>query len=99
MFERIINFTRKSYYVAKTNIKTLVKGVATHTESIAILTMASVGGSYMFATLPLYYTVPIWVNVSMIAPVLSVAVVLSLVKVAELREIHSVRVSQNIYPV
>lgn len=94
MLERSKLFLRKSYEVAKTNVKTFVRGIVTHGETVAILTLASVGGTALFAQMPFYYAVPIWINVSMVAPVLSVAVVLSLVKVAEVREL-----SHHTYPI
>lgn len=96
MLERSRLFLRKSYEVAKSNLKNFVTGIISHGETIAILTLASVGGTALFARMPIYYMLPYWVNVSMLGPLLAVGLVLMLVKVAEKRELASI---PSTYPI
>lgn len=97
MLSKLINFSRKTYEVAKVNIRKFVRGTMQHAETITIMGLASIGATSVISYMPVYYTAPIWVDVSMISPVIAVFVVLGLVKVAEVRQSHYA--SHTYYPI
>ena len=60
-------------------------GFYTHAESIGLLSLASIGMSYLLGEIPFYFALPAVFEAPLVIPVLSVLIVLGLVWLIEIR--------------
>lgn len=69
----------------KKHVVDFAKGMWQHLESVAILTLSSLGLAQLLAEIPFYVTLPFWVETPLVIPVAAVFMILGLVKLAEHR--------------
>lgn len=88
MFNKLINFTKRTARSAVRKIKSFITGTVRHAESVALLSMSAVGLNALAGELPFMYALPMWIEATMVIPVLSVLAVVVLVKSAEYRSLN-----------
>lgn len=78
-------FLKETFIVIKNHTVSFIKGCYEHAESIALLTLSSIGLTYLIGELPFLWSLPMWLEAPMIAPVIAVLIVMALTKLAEYR--------------
>lgn len=84
-WQRTKTFCKEVAIAAKNKVVNFVKGFYHHAESVAILTLSSLGLSALIGELPFWIALPWWVEAPMIIPVLSVFIIFGLVTLGEKR--------------
>lgn len=85
MLKKIAKFCVQAFAAAKNTVKNFFIGCYRHTETIAILVLASLGANALIGELPFLMTLPMWIESPMVIPVLAVLAISLLVKSAEWR--------------
>jgi hypothetical protein len=84
-FQRFKKFIKDVAIAAKNKIVNFVKGFYEHAESVAVLTLASLGAAALIGELPFWVTLPWWIEGPMVIPVLSVLLIVGLINLGEYR--------------
>lgn len=82
---KIKTFCTETITTAKNKVVSFIKGFYHHAESVAILTLSSLGLSALLGELPFWLALPWWVEAPMVIPVLSVFMIFGLVTIGEKR--------------
>lgn len=83
--DRVKSFTKQVVITAKNKIVDFAVGFYRHIESVAVLTLASLGASALIGELPFWVTLPWWIEGPMVVPVLSVLLIVGLIMLGEHR--------------
>lgn len=87
-FTRVKDFTSTTVVTAAVKVKDFVIGLYNHLESVAVLSLASMGLSTLLSEIPFLVALPAFVEGPMVIPVLAVMAILALMKLAEYRNVR-----------